>query len=90
MTVIAYTYNADYHCENCTVKYIKANSEPGFNIQGVLDGFIDFPDSEGNSIHALFNTDEWYANDIYEGNDKAILGCSDCHEVIEEVDLSGD
>jgi hypothetical protein len=73
MTVIAYTYEADHHCKDCAVAR-----------------FGDHPiwvDSEGNEVGAVFDTDEWYANDIYEGNAKATLSCGTCGNVIEEVEL---
>lgn len=79
MRVIAYTYEADYHCLACTAK--------GFNPP---DSYGDYHgvDSEGNEIHPVFDTDEWYANDIYEGVRFAKLVCGDCLEIIEEVDLN--
>jgi len=40
-------------------------------------------DSEGNAIHPVFDTEEWYANDIYEGNKTATLGCSDCGTILD-------
>jgi hypothetical protein len=86
MTVIAYTYDADYHCIDCTKKYVR-NNEPPESVQAVLDGEEEYSDSEGNPIHPVFSTDEWYANDIYEGNAKATLSCSTCGNVIEEVEL---
>lgn len=78
MELIAYTYDADYHCTGCAYDRF-----PGMN-SGNSD---EYRDSEGNPPHPLFDTDEWYANDMYEGNTKATLGCSTCHEVILEVDL---
>lgn len=78
MQVIAYAYDADHHCLDCTL-----DSFPGFN-EGNSD---EYRDSEGNEIHPLFDTDEWYANDIYEGNSKAVLSCGDCGDTIEEIEL---
>lgn len=95
MEVIAYTYDADIHCESCMLKYARAvpyseyefgltysdediTSSPGIiDVKEAVDlGIIR--DSEGNPIHPIFDTDEWYANDIYEGNTHATLNCSDC------------
>lgn len=79
MNVIAYTYDADYHCPACAEE----------RFRGITHGLepSDFQDSEGNPPHPLFDTDEWFANDIYEGNSKATLYCGDCHEIIEELEL---
>lgn len=43
---IAYTYEADYHCPDCTAARF------GAECQGT--------DSEGNEIHAVFPWDEWW------------------------------
>ena len=80
MKVIAYTYDADYHCEDCATK-LYGSDEDGWVPEGAED-------SEGNDVHPVFDTDEWYANDVYEGNESATLCCGDCLEVIETIDLA--
>lgn len=42
---IAYTYEADYHCEACTLARF---------------GSTEGVDSEGNSVGAAFSWDEWW------------------------------
>ena len=74
---IAYTYEADHHCERC------AEQRFGRDEHGDITG----TDAEGNEVGALFSTDEWYANELYEGAAKATLGCGTCGEVIEEREL---
>jgi hypothetical protein len=76
---IAYVYEADHHCESCTEARF-GRSESGFVAEGATD-------SEGNEVGALFSWDEWYANDVYEGNPRAVLACGTCGEIIEEIDL---
>lgn len=80
MRVIAYTYDADTHCEHCTLAYPGVKTDEFGDLQG--------EDSEGNKIHPLFDTDEWYLNDVFEGNDTATLVCGTCGEVIETLDLT--
>jgi hypothetical protein len=60
----------------------------GHNTQGIIDlskavelGIIR--DSEGNPIHAMFDNDEWYANNLYEGKKTATLNCSDCGKELD-------
>jgi hypothetical protein len=77
MKVIAYTYEADIHCIDCTRKRYESG---GFN------GIYDSLDNEGNLIHPLFDTDEWQELDesFIAENPIQYLACGDCHEVIEE------
>jgi hypothetical protein len=79
MNVIAYTYDADHHCERCACARF-GQDEHGW----VPDTATD---SEGNEVHALFSTDEWWGNDAYEGNATATLACGTCGEIIEEIQL---
>jgi hypothetical protein len=73
MRVIAYTYEADHHCEACTAARF------GPECEGI--------DGEGNEVGAVAPWDEWYANDVYEGNATATLACGTCGEIIEEIQL---
>lgn len=105
MRLIGYTYNADHHCESCTLAYARAvpyseyvwnppNSrkmgryrDEDIQVSPNQPGIINLAkairlgvirDSENNAIHPMFDTDEWYANDIYEGKKSATLNCGDC------------
>lgn len=80
MRVIGYTYEADYHCTDCAEERF-----PGIS----KDDGTKYEDSEGNEPHPIFDTDEWYANDIYEGKKEVVtFNCSDCGAEMDEVDLS--
>jgi len=61
MRIIAYTYEADFHCVDCTLSRF-----------GTYANLDQCEDSEGNSIHPVFSTDE-----VYEPV------CGDC---LEEID----
>lgn len=58
MGPIAYTYEADYHCENCTRERF------GDDCEGT--------DGEGNPVGAVFSWDEWY--NIGEGTQVLACG----------------
>ena len=45
MKVMAYTYDADYHCIDCTHLRFEGNEE-------------DWVDLEGNPVHPVFDLDE--------------------------------
>jgi hypothetical protein len=76
--VIAYTYDADYHCIDCTER-----QHPG-STDWRREDFdpADYEDSEGNEVHPLFASDEWW-----EPSEDAcqVLACSDCHAIIDNV-----
>ena len=71
MNIIAYTYDADYHCIACTT-------------QMLLDALLweGFP----CSVHPLFSTDEWQELDdsFLAENPTQYLACVDCHVIIDE------
>ena len=95
MKIIAYTYEADYHCIKCTnerfaynhtndVRFSDANDK---SVQVDWNGiYVDQEDNEGNLVHALFDIDEWQEFDesFIAENPIQYLACGDCHEVIEE------
>jgi hypothetical protein len=88
MKIIAYTYEADYHCIDCTVKQFESS---GFNKFNALDndGNIDEWQELGESyllVHPVFDYDEWQELDanFLEENPTQYLACGDCHEIIEE------
>lgn len=87
MDVLCYTYDADHHCVECTKKYIHEWFCPD-SAKMFYNGDTQLEDGEGNPIRAMLDNEEWYANDIYDGNTKATLTCGTCGELIEEVDLS--
>ena len=95
MNIIAYTYEADNHCIDCTVKrYGKHRSICIHYVQGLpctncrdSNGILyEQKDSEGNLVHPLFSIDEWQEFDegFMAENPTQYLACGDCHEVIEE------
>ena len=75
---IAYTYEADVHCVDCAIDRF------GRDEHGEVTGV----DSEGNEVNIISPSDEWYANEIFQGEDRATLTCGTCGEVIEEIDLT--
>jgi len=78
MRVIAYDYEADHHCLECTARRFGPATD-------------DCEDGEGNPIHPVLDTDEWYADEQYLGiTGDAQLVCGDCGEVIEEVQIDRD
>tara|TARA_R100001530_G_scaffold127807_1_gene97199 strand:- start:293 stop:613 length:321 start_codon:yes stop_codon:yes gene_type:complete len=74
MRIIAYTYEADYHCIDCTKERFNTDTlDSNYPAQlndanGVPTnpnryhgsyGVIQLIDNEGNEIHPLFSIDEW-------------------------------
>ena len=107
MNILCYTYEADYHCIECTVKRYKANRfyrptkdnqyftfEHGkyliydeWNQTHFDENDISYDcfDNEGNELHPLFTTDEWYELDesYLSENPIQYLTCGTCQEVID-------
>ena len=74
MKPIAYAYEADYHCENCTRKRF------GPACEGT--------DNEGNSVGALFSWEEWF--DVGYGNQTLACGdCGAILDEYEEQEQEG-
>ena len=70
-TVIAYTYEADFHCVHCAKeRFAQPSDDP--DLHGIP---YDATDSEGNNIHPVFSSDEVLVN-IY---------CRDCLDIIAEA-----
>lgn len=68
---IAYTYEADTHCETCAEA--RFGRSPGGMITGI--------DREGNAVGALFSWDEWT-----DTNDRCqVLPCGDCGTELDAV-----
>lgn len=70
---IAYTYEANHHCEHCAFKRF------GRNDQGDIVG----TDREGNPVGVIAPWDEWQ-QDLTEPQ---TLACGTCGVVIEEFTL---
>jgi len=92
MRIIAYTYDADYHCIDCTRKRFNHDILNCYypdqlnDANGVPTIDLSLIDSEGNSVHPVFSTDEWqeYDASFLADNPTQYLACGDCHKVIEE------
>jgi len=81
MNIIAYTYEADAHCIDCTDKR--------FGTTYPLDNQVD---NEGNFVHPLYCIDEWFELDAghVEENPIQYLACGTCHEIIDTYEHSKD
>ena len=74
--VIAYTYEADHHCEAC------ASARFGLDEHGEIEGV----DDEGNEVGALFGWDEWHVCSEHLDSFPdypATLVCGDCGTVLD-------
>ena len=76
MNIIAYTYEADNHCIDCT--------KERFNTDHYIKLLV-LVDREGNLVNPLFSTDEWQELDesFVAENPTQYLSCGDCHEIID-------
>lgn len=95
MKVIAYDYDADHHCESCMLDYARNveykdyvwgefNTDDDISNGGLIDlmkavELEIIRDSEGNAIHPLFSTSEWWQ----EGEGNQTLACSDCGKELD-------
>jgi len=90
-SIIAYTYDADYHCIHCTIKQFRQNAEWSIDVDehGIRQ---EIEDSEGNYVTPLFASDEWinfemlieeYCSDYLKENPIQILACGTCHDEID-------
>ena len=96
MNIIAYTYEADYHCIDCTLsRYTSGGFNNRYSEQHTINHggqvdtngvHVDVYDYEDNLVHPLFGLDEWQEFDegFLAENPTQYLACGDCHEVIEE------
>jgi hypothetical protein len=73
MNIIAYTYNADIHCPDCTHNDAACGllkRVPPLQLETDEHGIaLDLEDSEGNPVHPVFSTDEI-----------DLTHCGDCHQ----------
>ena len=65
---IAYTYEADHHCEDCAYERF------GVDERGDITG----EDDEGNEVGAVASWDEWWNCD----SECETLSCGTCHAEI--------
>jgi hypothetical protein len=90
MRVIAYTYEADHHCLDCTVERFQYDKQDwtDWNFTAIDENgiYIGQKDKEGNSVHPVFSTDEWQEFDSFflAENPIQYLVCGDCHTIIDE------
>ena len=98
MRIIAYAYEADYHCIDCTRNRFSDSPKARIKWTHEVDEHgvwndSQFPtlDTEGNEIHPLFSTDEWVElDDSYLAeNPIQHLACGDCHDIIETYTVEG-
>lgn len=86
VNIIAYTYEADYHCIDCAFQrhgnravLVSDLDKRVFDENNILYNSID---SEGNPIHPVFSTDELPCHISKEAGGYSPVTCGDCHEVI--------
>lgn len=75
MYIIAYTYEADYHCASC------AEARFGRDENGDIPE--DAEDNEGNTVGVLFVHQEWHEPSI---DTEQILSCSDCNAELDVIE----
>jgi hypothetical protein len=80
MDIIAYTYEADYHCTYCTIA--RFGQEPGRSW-----ATESATDNEGNAVHPVFGTDEWCGMNTEESG-TFVLACGTCGVTIESHEHS--
>lgn len=82
MKVIGYSFDADTYCVDCTERYVKEHNKiDGRNLNAdemdmFRNGEWEFLDSEGNPIHAMFDTDESGGSPDHCGNCHAYIDTS--------------
>ena len=94
MDIIANTYEADFHCIDCTTRnkrfqrslcihYIQGT--PCNNCRDSNGLLYEQKDNAGNLVNPVFSTDEWQELDegFIEENPIQYMACGDCHEVID-------
>ena len=91
--IIAYTYEADYHCIDCTIKAF------GFLVARIRRVV---PRREPHAVYGhlirdlgavsceIFDCDEWQELDesFLEENPTQYLACGDCHAIIDEYTVT--
>lgn len=69
---IAYTYEADMHCPDCTLKRFGSSHYMGDEYIALTENGAAMRDNEGNDVHAVFVWSEYHME-----------YCGTCHERIE-------
>ena len=91
MKILAYKYDADYHCIDCTVQKFKQPLAINLDIDENGIG-MEIEDSEGNYVSPLFDTGEWY--ELHESylteNPEQFLSCGTCHKIIDSYTHNGE
>ena len=94
MNIMAYTYEADTHCIDCTTSNKRfqhticahyLQGKPCNNCRDTNGLLYEQTDREGNFVHPLFSIDEWMELDPghVEENPTQYLACGDCHTIID-------
>ena len=83
--IIGYTYEADYHCVDCTIERFKehrpALGDPMAFAADENRILYNQTDSEGNTVHPVFADAEGYIDE--DGRDTG-ASCGDCFEYVIE------
>jgi hypothetical protein len=75
--VIGYTYDADYHCTDCTINVFGEDEKsPPVHRWATRDAV----DSSGESVSPIFADSEWY--DPYS-EESQVLSCGTCGDTID-------
>lgn len=89
--VIAYTYEADYHCIGCTKARFDAGGFTKENFLGRPDELDEHgvsmaaTDGERNNVNVVFSTDELPCHIPAEAGGYTPVTCGTCHGVIAEA-----
>lgn len=86
--IVAYTYEAAYHCPDCTRQRFAA--VPLFAYGNPDKNGVEFTakDNEGNPVHPVFDTDQ-LPSDLTDAEGGChSVNCGDCHALIAERDAS--
>lgn len=80
MNIIAYSYEADHHCIECTYKRFGGTPYSALEVERAVD-------NEGNPVHPLFDTNEWHEPSI---SGVQTLSCGDCGRIIDQTWVDGE
>lgn len=93
MRIIAYTYEADFHCPSCAEKRFGHGEKAGRAALNLPLAAVEFDehwiplrqeDDEGNEVRPVFSTDELPCDLPAEAGGYSPVVCGDCHAVIKE------
>ena len=99
MNILCYTYEANYHCIECTQKRFSNNGKvygtendiaqlkPCTDRNGIWFETIDI---DGNFVHPVFTTDEWQEldEDFVSENPIQYLVCGSCQVIVDTYPYS--